>query len=953
MPRTVHRVVAACVFLYALVIYLLTVSPTASFWDSGEFIAIAHGLQVSHPPGAPLYMLIGRLFSMFVPAEYVSLSVNLVSVVSSALTILLTHLVIVRLVRYWQAGGAVGPLGARTRFEDVVALVGGVVGACAFAVTDSFWFNAVEAEVYAGSMLFTALVVWLILRWSDIARAEEAQFKQSGNHPFGLQANRYLILIAYLFGLAIGMHLLNLLAVFFVALIFYFTEYEKPTWSTTARVLGVLVAGGVASVVFLAIYPGIIKWLPSMASGSGVPLLFMLLVFAAAGLGVWWSHTRGKQAFNLVMLCVTVVLIGYSTYGVIFIRSAANPPIDENDPETAEAIVSYLKREQYGATPRFPRMWSEDPNHRAVYARYSSELDFFVGYQVNYMYWRYFLWQFMGRDSDEQGAPAITGIDALDNALVDGRKTYFQTPSERASRNGYFALPLLLGLFGMLYHAVRDPRRAFAVFVLFFITGIGIILYLNQTPLQPRERDYSYVASFFAFSLWIGIGATGLAELAGGLAKRARVPAALGVGAVAFAAVPLVMLVVNYDDHDRSGRYVAPDYAYNMLNSTEPNAILFTNGDNDTFPLWYAQEVEGVRRDVRVANLSLLQTPWYIRQLKNQYSRESAPLPMTMNDEQVDTIGPVRWEPRVVELPVDSLAFARGSEMSAMLPGAADPNARFVSPMQWELRGREFAPGQYYLGPNDLAILDMLQTNARQGWERPIYFAVTVAPSGMLDLQPFFQLEGQANRVVPIRHNQPVGRVVPEITVQNLKNFRFRGLDDPDVYFDDNIRAMVDNYRSIFAQTALALIDQDEPQQARELLDFVLEKIPFETIPGDAQTFTSLARAYIGAGAPERAVEVLMRGEDFVLAELEAAAEGFGQPGGQRAFEWAAQSAQIMQLHYVGARAFDRAAEMSERIATSLGDPTYVATADEMREQYDFVIRQLGFAPDAGPSAES
>ncbi len=961
MSKTVHRAVAACVFLYALVIYLLTVSPTASFWDSGEFIAIAHGLQVSHPPGAPLYMLIGRLFSMFVPTEYVSLAVNMVSVLCSAFTILLTHLVIVHLVRYWQGTEVAQPGGGlRTKLDDVVALAGGVIGACAFAVTDSFWFNAVEAEVYAGSMLFTALVVWLILRWSEIAKAEEATLVKGGSHPFGLQANRYLILIAYMFGLAIGMHLLNLLAVFFVALIFFYTEYEQPTWSTKSRVIGLGITAIVASLIFLSIYPGMIQTLPTIAGAVGAPFAFMLFVIALVGVGVWWSQKQQMPVFNLVMLSVMAVLIGYSTYGVIFIRSAANPPIDENDPETSEAIVSYLKREQYGSTPllkgtsyddatgrlgsrdkTFPRRWSPDPSHQSVYAQYDSDMEFFVGYQVNYMYWRYFLWNFMGKDSDEQGAPAITGFAALDDN-IGNRKVVFQTPSEQSSHNGYFALPLLLGLFGMIYHALRDPRRAFAVFILFFITGIGIILYLNQTPLQPRERDYSYVASFFAFALWIGIGGAGLAELTGQLVgqARAKIPAALGVSAVAFAAVPLLMLAVNFADHDRSGRYVAPDYAYNMLNSVAENAVLFTNGDNDTFPLWYAQEVEGVRRDVRVANLSLLQTPWYINQLKNQSSRDSEPIAMQLPDEQIADIQPVGWLPRQIEFPVDP-SLMRSGEMTASLPGALNPSgAQFVSPMRWELKGRQFSPTQSYLGPNDLVILDMLKTNAEQGWRRPFYFAVTVAPSGMLDLQPFFQLEGQANRIVPIQHSDPIGRVVPDITIRNLKNFRFRGLDDPDVYFDDNIRSMVDNYRSIFSHAALALVDQQRYDEARDLIDYIMEKVPFETIPGDAQTFTSLARTYIAAQANERALPILRRGEDVTLQRLEAA-----RTGSQQDFQFALRVGQVIQLHYVGAEAFEEAAALSDRMAELSGDPSYAASVEEMRAQLPLAMEYLGLAP--------
>ncbi len=947
-PRT-SRIVAALVFLYSLVLYLLTVAPTASFWDTGEFIAIAHGLQVSHPPGAPFFMLVGRLFSMFVPTEYVALAVNLVSVFSSAGTVLLTHLIIVRLVQEWQTG-------ERTGYDQIVALAGGVLGACTFAVTDSFWFNAVEAEVYAGSMLFTALVVWLILKWSEQARSEEAQLAGDSAHPFSLQANRYLILIAYLFGLAIGVHLLNLLAVFFIALIFFFTEYEREDWSTGQRLWGLALAGAGAVAVFLFVYPGIVQVLPTWAGASGAPMFFLLFIVALVAAGVWWTQKRGMPALNLVMLCVTFLLLGYSTYGVIFIRSAANPPIDENDPETTEAIVSYLKREQYGQTPllrgatydnalgrpgtrevSFPRRWSPDPLHTSAYAQYESDWDFFVSYQLGFMYWRYFGWQFVGRDSDVQNAPVITGVSFIDEG-IEGREPYFQTPSEKASRNGYFALPLLLGLIGMIYHFTRDWRRAFSVLVLFLITGVGIILYLNQTPYQPRERDYSYVASFFAFALWIGIGGAGLMEMAARALKNATEKqyrtVGLTVAAVAFVAVPGWMLVENYADHDRSGQYVAPDYAYNMLNSVAENGILFTNGDNDTFPLWYLQEVERERTDVRVANLSLLQTPWYLKQLKNQSSRLSEPLPISLSDAQIEQIGPVQWQPRDIQLPVNVSALTGQGEMQQSIVTAQnEPGAQLESPMTWRLNGRQLGQDFYALYPNDIAVLDLLQTNAQQNWQRPVYFAVTVSPDGQLDLQNYFQLEGQAYRVVPIRHDEGQGRVVPGLTDENLMNFRFRGLSDPDVYFDENIRRMVDNYRNIFTRVAESLVREGQSERALALLDLMMEQVPFETIPGDARSFSFMSRAYLMAGEPEKATAILQKAQPYALALLESARDRYEKTGATREYENAVQFAQLITYGLVGAEAFEQAADFSSRVATAVADSSFRLSAADAQAQ--------------------
>ncbi len=945
----VHGIAAACVFGYALVLYVLTVAPTASFWDSGEFIAIAHGLQVSHPPGAPFFMLVGRLFSMFVPMEYVSLSVNLLSVLASALTVLLTYWIIVRLVQQWQ-----GDPGQWTFSQRLLAISGGVVGACTFAVTDSFWFNAVEAEVYALSMLFTALVVWLIMRWSELARKEEASLR-GGHNPFGLSANRVLVLVAYLFGLAIGVHLLSLLALFFIALIIFFEEFDRsewtvegrPDWRSTRRWGGILTALLVASLAFFVVYPGIIQKLPEMAGRTAAPLVTLFGVVALVVFSVYYTHRRGWPVANLAALCLLMVLIGYSTYALIFIRSASNPPIDENDPETPAAIVSYLTREQYGETPLLqgpafddrtnmvsetaekylPRRYSAMPQHWREYARYDSDWSFFWRYQVGHMYVRYFLWNFTGKESDLQDSRAITGL-----GLIDGEyDTYFQTPSEWAGRNRYFALPLLLGLFGMMYHFSRDWRRAFSVLVLFLITGIGIILYLNQTPMQPRERDYSYVASFFAFSLWIGLGATGLLQLVldsmQGRWQELRRYALVGLGALVFLAVPGWMAVENYDDHDRSGRYVAPDYAYNMLISTDEHSILFTNGDNDTFPLWYAQEVEQVRRDVRVVNLSLLNTSWYIRQLKHQASRESAPLPITMSDAAISGLGITRWRPETVALPVD---VKQQEEFSDVYLGASLEDS-VESPMTWTLRGRTWGQNPStgeevrLLYAADRAAFDILHTNAQQGWGRPVYFAVTVSPDGWLDLNEYFQLEGQAQRVVPVRHNEPLGRVVPDVTPEKLRRFRFRGLDDPDVYFDQNIRQMVDNYRNVFGQTAMKLAEVGRNDEAVELLDFMMEEIPFETIPGDERSFLLVARAYLSAGSTDHVSGLAKGAEDLIMHQLERGA------GTDRATAFV----DAIYMSYLEARDYEAAAAFQNRLLTMTGAAEAPITPEELRQTFE------------------
>ena len=949
---TTHRIVAGAVFLFALVLYGLTVAPTASFWDAGEFIAIANLLEVSHPPGAPFYMLVGRLFSMFAPTAYVALSVNFVSVLASAATVLLTHLIIIRLVREWQVQerGEEDP----SPEHRIAALAGGVIGALTFAATDSFWFNAVEAEVYGLSMCFTALVVWLVMKWSEETRKEENAFAGE-QRPLGRYAHRYLILISYLVGLAIGVHLLNLLAVFFIALIVYFTEIEKPSWGAGKRWRGILWTGCASVVIFLVVYPGVVQYLPTIAGQTGSPVLFMLFVIAAATFGVWYTHKKRWATANLIALSLAVVLIGYSSYALIFIRSAADPPIDENDPETTEAIVSYLKREQYGALPLlkgytfdnrindvdfsnekfFPRRYSQEPAHRPYYALYDSDWEFFRKYQVGHMYIRYFLWQFMGRASDVQDAPPATGIGFIDERI--GANDYLMTtPSTRASRNVYYALPLLLGLIGAGFHFNRDWRRALSVLTLFLITGLGIIVYLNQTPLQPRERDYAYVASFFAFSLWIGLGATGilysLREMVHTAWDQRKVRGAmLALGAVLFLAAPAWMVRENWFEHDRSGNYVAPDYAWNMLNGLEEEAILFTNGDNDTFPLWYLQEVEGQRTDVRVVNLSLLNTPWYIRQLKNQWSRESSPLPFSMSDDRIDRIGATAWTPRDIELPVNTDRFAPESEI--FLPGIADTNL-IMNPMRWRLEGRPYNDETNMLYIADQASLDIVVTNAREGWQRPVYFAVTTSPDGQLGLQDFFHLEGQAFKTVPVRHGGGFGRVVPSVGFGTLANFRFRNLNNPNVYYDETTRGMVDNYRNIFAHTAQSLAFAGETEHAATLLDTLMVRVPFDTIPGDEQSYLLLARAYFEAGYVEKAVDVAKGAEPLVLRRLEQAET-------DRDLELAGSYLQIFRSIYLQGKDYDAASALSGRLADLLGDSTMRTSVEDYRRMNEEYERSL------------
>ena len=932
--KWIDRLTAGFVFLWALVLYVSTMAPTVSFWDPGERIASAFKLQVMHPPGAPFYLLLGRIFSMLAPSEEtVALAVNTISVLASAGTVMLAHLIIVRLVRRWQ-----GDRDETSTGEYIIALVSGVVGALTFAATDSFWFNAGIAEVYALSSFFTALVVWLVLRWSEAARMEEAQIEGSGSHLFQLNANRYLVLIAALFGMAIGVHLLSLLAFFFVALIVFFTEFDRDEWSTKQRWGRLVLAGLISSGVFLAIYPGIVKGLPKVFDATGAPFIAAVGIILLVTYGIYATHKRSMPVANLGLLCLAVILIGYGSYTLVFVRSATEPSIDMNDPDNIERFIDYLEREQYGATPLlsgatyddqsgrvprdgtstlFPRRHSTNPQHYQVYDRYDSDLGFFLDYQIGYMYIRYFLWNFAGRASDVQGAPWMTGIPFLDQHVDTERIR--QTPSQKEARNVYFALPLLLGLFGAFYHFNRDWRRAFSVFILFFVTGIGIIIYLNQAPMQPRERDYSYVGSFLAFSLWVGIGAGGILQMVyesikDTMSSVAQATPLLGTALLVFLAVPGWMTVENYGDHDRSENYVARDYAYNMLNSVDENAIIFTNGDNDTYPLWYMQEVEGVRTDVRVVNLSLLNTSWYIRQLKDHATYESEPLPITMSSEQIQNIRPRRWKPRTVKLPVQTSKIR--PRLESYLPPAASDTSRIESPMTWKLEGRSYGQDQKILQVADLTVYNMLRNNARNEWKRPIYFAVTVARSGQLNLQNYFQLEGQAYRVLPIKHNQPLGRVIPGLTDKRMSQFRFTNLADSSAYFNENARRMIDGYRLHFSHAGERLARKGQTDRGQKLMDHFLTEVPFSTIPGDIQTLMFTARALRAIGDTDKLAGVLEQAQPIVFSELQTA-------GSQRQFSRALFYAGRVRKAFVHAEQDDALTAFDQRLDEVLGQAPY------------------------------
>jgi hypothetical protein len=750
--------------IVALAAYLRTLAPTVSFWDCGEFIACSYILGVPHPPGAPLYLLLGRVFSMMPLAADIGWRVNLISALAGAATVLLTYLIILQLLREF-----------RRRENGWAEVAAAVIGALAFAFSDSFWFNAVEAEVYALSMFFTAVVIWLALRWAE--------------HHTEAAAWKYLLLIAYLIGLAIGVHLLNVLAIPAIAMIIYFKRWP---FSWTAFFAALILSG----LVLLAVYPGLVKSIPAIIEGFGAVALaaaLLLIVLATA-----WMIRSNRAVLAVILSSVLLICLGYSTYLAILVRSHLDPQIDENDPQTIAALISYLNREQYG---------SED-----IVTQIAKRKAPFWNYQIKEMYLRYFGWQFIGRSGDPAAERNTVQLDGL------------------------AGLPFLVGLLGMYYHFRRDGRRASTVAALFLLTGIAIIIYLNQADPQPRERDYSYVGSFFAFALWIGFGAHALlGAVAGSKSGRPHLPFAMAGLLVAF--VPANLFLHNFHTHDRRGNYAASDYAYNLLHSCEAEAILFTNGDNDTFPLWYLQQVEGLRRDVSVVNLSLLNTNWYIRQLKNRAPQ----VPMNLADSTIDAIGLLDWpDERVIGIPLDNAPALQKylAEVESFAPAES---------LRQQGRQMQVAIGPTYarrfLRVQDLMIFEIVAANQ---FSRPIYFGFNVPSENHAGLAPYLRTDGMALKLMPFEGVQ----YSPAALRRNLLEvYRYRGLNDAGVYLDDQTQGLVQSYRANFLTLARHCLEVQQRQEALALLRRMDEVMPPDVLPlHSANAYIHIGRLYAQAG---------------------------------------------------------------------------------------------------------
>jgi hypothetical protein len=963
--RKLNNIIGWIVFVLAAIIYCSTIEPTASFWDCGEYISTAYKLEVGHPPGAPLFQMIGRIFSLFAFGDVMKVAkmVNIMTALCSAFTIQFLFWSITYIAKKFITKDT-----EMTQGQIYAILGSGFVGAMAYSFTDSFWFSAVEGEVYGMSSFFTAIVFWSILKWD----AEEDEGT----------SNRWLVFIAYLVGLSIGVHLLNLLAIPAMVFVYYFKKFKTTNW-------GVVITGIIAVVILGAIQGYIIPGIVALASkfelffvntvhlpfNSGT-IIYFLTILAIVILGLKYTKAKKLIHWNTGILAFAVLVIGYSSFFLLVIRSNAKTPLNENDPSDAVKLLSYLNREQYGDWPLttgpyfdapvdqsvpykdgspvykkddeakkyvmtsdgkgtggptyrkelstlFPRMWS--PQHEKDYIRWAGinterkiildgdtlikptfgeNISYFVKYQIDWMYFRYFLWNFAGRQNDIQGhgdkltGNGLTGIKVIDKIKLGPQDNLPESITHNKGYNRFYLLPLLLGMIGMIYQINKDWKNALVIFLLFFFTGLAIVVYLNQYPNQPRERDYAYAGSFYAFAFWIGLGVYAIWDWT----KKYYSPnlAAILTTAACTLAVPGLMGKEGWDDHDRSHRYTCRDFAKNYLNSCEKNAILFTNGDNDTFPLWYVQEVENYRTDVRVVNLSLLQTDWYIDQMKRA-AYDSKPVPFSLTHDQyiqgkrdvvyvldkglkgfypckevVDFVGsddptkklterggaPSDYIPtRHLRIPVDKEKV----KLNGTVP-ADTPDSLIVDNIDWVLN-------KNYLLKNDLMVLDLLATN---NWERPIYFASTTGSESYMNLEPYFQLEGLAYRLTPMKVNAAVAvksrgeqmRINTNIMYRNVMDkFLWGGMDSPCIYMDENNMRMAVNLRLQMNSLAESLVEEGHKDKALKVIERCLEVMPERNVPYDGAMFYVLS-AWYHAGGGDKCNALTRRLFDILEKEL-------------------------------------------------------------------------------------
>ncbi|MFC2092552.1 protein O-mannosyl-transferase family [Bacteroidota bacterium] len=819
--KLVNRITGLVVFLFASIVYVITVQPTLSFWDCGEFIASAYTLSVPHPPGAPFFMLVGRFFTLLPIAADIGLRMNYLSVFSSSLSVMLLYLISTKIIKNWRGY-------PKTTFDIILICGASAIGALAYAFSDTFWFNALETEVYGFGTFLIALNVYLLMVWWE--KADEPG------------SDKYLLMVAYIVGLSIGIHLLVVQCIIIAGLLFYFRRYE---YSQKTFILAIIIS----SIAFFIVYPGVVKKLPLLISGSSILVVFILLIII---FGIYYSVKNKSATLNLFFLSLFLILLGYSTYISVFQRANVdNLPMNENRPDNIETLISYLNREQYGQQPLFlPRRYSQEPQHERTRQLYSSDMEFLWKYQINEMFNRYLFWQFIGREGYDQG-------DGVDFSKL-------------------YAIPFILGMFGVFYHFRKDWKLALVFLAMFLLMGIVTTLYQNQQDPQPRERDYFYVGAYMVFSLWIGLGAVGIIEqLKEKMKKSSLIPATSIVLAVCFLIVPMNMLRVNYPQLSRQDNYFPFNYAYNILQSVEKDAIVITNGDNDTFPVWALQAVYGVRTDVRIVNLSLGQTDWYNLQLKNERPYGAKTVPMTYSDDQLRRLQPVQWdENKLVSINVPVSAYPDSMRNNQDLPD------KIIFNIPATIRQQQGNQVLTALKTNDLLVLDIIRAN---NWERPIYFSVTVSEDNYIGLGDYLLWEGMAQRLVPYKTTSPYGVTVNnEIMRECLFNepseprktmqygFIFKGLDDKSIFYNQDHRRMIETYRTLFLRLAYSYSeDSTKYDQVKLTLDEMEKRIPRSAVPMDYRIKYDVAMIYLRLGDVNKFNEYAREVETVALEELQ------------------------------------------------------------------------------------
>lgn len=824
--KLVNRIFGAIVFIFATVVYVMTVQPTFSFWDCGEFIACAYTLSVPHPPGAPFFTLMGKIFTMFPTAADIGLRVNYLSVISSSLCVLLLYLISVKVIKNWRGI-------PKTTFDVLLICGSSVIGALSYAFCDSFWFNALEGEVYGMGTFLIGLCMYVLMVWWE--RSDEPG------------SDKYLLLVAYVVGLSIGIHLLVAQCIFLAGLFFYFKRYEYNPKS-------LLIAFALSSIAFFIVYPGIVKKFPLIMSGS---VFAGVLIIGVIIFGIYYARQKLNPILSLLTLSLFLIILGYSTYISILQRAnVTNLPLNENSPNNLESLISYLNREQYGQQPLvMPRRYSQEPQHQGIYSKYSSDMEFLWKYQINHMFNRYWFWNYIGR----------AGFDQNDG--VDFKK--------------FFAIPFLLGMFGLFYQFRKDWKLGFIFLMMFLMMGIVTALYQNQQEPQPRERDYFYVGAFMTFSLWIGIGVAALLEIISEKMKNkgALVAVSAAVLILSLAAVPVRMLTVNYHYQNRNGNFLPYDYAYNLLQSVEKDGILITNGDNDTFPIWCLQATYGVRTDVRVINLSLAQTDWYNLQLKNERPYGALTVPMTFTNDQLKRLQPVQWdEKKTVSYDVPLSAYPDSMRTRTDLPAKITVN---VQPTIRQQSGNQVITA---LKVNDLLLMDIIKANK---WVRPIFFSVTVSEDNYVGLGDYLVMEGMAQRLVPYKTNTGGNEEInEEIMRKSLFDnpaepsptprygFRFTGLNKKDLFYNEDQTRMTQTYRTTFLRLAYYYAgDSTKFGKTEEVLNKMEQEIPRSVIPMDYRIEYDVALLYKKIGNKQKfdefADNVVNRAEEEIKSNPE------------------------------------------------------------------------------------